>query len=92
MNSIELNLDSLAQFLIINKSNDLNSWQDIIAIHNSRLGGCNCSRASRETNAQNYFIAKVSNETKENFEKLKNALKVDKISFKSLDGNIFLEV
>jgi hypothetical protein len=92
MNSIELNLDSLAQFLITNKSSDLNSWQDIVSIHNSRLGGCNCNRASREINAHNYFVAKINNEKKHNFEKLKNALKVDKILFKSSDGNILLEV
>lgn len=92
MNSIELNLNSFAELLEKDKREKLNSWRDITTIYNSTLGGCNCSKKSREVNAQNYFVANISNQSKENLIELKDLLKADKILFKSYDGDIFLEV
>lgn len=92
MNSLDLNLYSFAELLEKDKNEKLNSWRDITTMYNSTLGGCNCSKKSREVNAQNYFIAKISNQSKESLIELKNLLKVDKILFKSYNGDIFLEV
>ncbi len=92
MNSINLELSSFAELLNNNKNKDLDIWRDVVTMYNSTIGGCNCSKKNREVNAQNYFVAKIMNQPKEDFERLKVILNVNKIYFRSLDGNIFLEV
>jgi len=92
MNSIDLDLASFAKILNENKNQKLIKWKDILTMYNNTVGGCDCSKKAREISAQNYFVVKINNQPKEDFEELKNILKVDKILFKSSDGNTFLEV
>lgn len=92
MNSLDLNLYSFAELLEKDKNEKLNPWRDITTMYNSSLGGCNCSKKSRDLNAQNYFVAKISNQSKESLIELKGLLNADKILFRSHSGDVFLEV
>lgn len=95
MNQVNLDLKSFVNLLENDKNDKLNHWRDLIPIYNNTLGGCNCSRKSREAGALATFISKI-NDTNTNkpelIQELKQVLNTEKIFFIYKEGTVFLEV
>lgn len=93
MKTKTFNLQEFTSFIYPNKDNpNYGSWIDLISIYESTIGGCNCSKASRIQNADNYFKIKLVNSDPNSLQIFKNTLEVDKLIFNDSNGNLILEI
>lgn len=95
MNQLNLKLKDFVDILEKDNSKTLDYWRDLIKVYNSTLGGCNCSKKSRETNAMANYISKVTDTNKNNpelIDGLKKHLNTEKILFIYEENTVFLEV
>jgi len=95
MNQLNLKLKDLVDILEKDNNPKLDHWRDLIKIYNTTLGGCSCSKKSRETNALAAYIGKVNDTHQKNPEiitELKKYLETEKIRFIYQEDTVFLEV
>ena len=95
MNHLILDLKKFVDLLSTDERKELDYWRDLIEVHNSTLGGCDCSKKSRQINAVATFISKVNTANKDTpqvIQDLKINLNAEKISFLYKDSTVFLEV
>jgi hypothetical protein len=95
MNHLTFDFKKFIDLLLTDERKELDYWRDLIEAYNSTLGGCDCSRKSRQINAVATFISKVNTtnkDTPQEIQDLKINLNAEKISFLYDDSTVFLEV
>jgi len=86
-----LNISDFSQ-LYKNNHEELDYYKDVLKYFEASIGGCSCSRKSRQEYANYKFIEIVSSSIDEQLSRVKLAANVHRVKFVDMHGNIFKEI
>lgn len=86
-----LNIFNFSQ-LYKNNDQELNYYKDILKYFEASIGGCPCSKKSREEYANYKFIEIISSSNEEQLSKIKLLANVHLVKFVDMHNNIFKEI
>ena len=86
-----LNISDFSQ-LYKNNNQELDYYKDILKYFEASIGGCSCSKKSRQEYANYKFIDIISSSNDEQLSKIKLVANAHQIKLVDMHGNIFKEI